>query len=266
MEPPLRPTCSVLLETLFGIFRSFGVPLAVDKTEGPCTTLCFLGIELDSMQMECHLPLVKLSDLRRLVQEALVKTKITLRLLQSLLGKLNFACRIIPMGRIFCRRLAQATAGVRQPHYLIRLRREHREDLRVWDTFLEEYNGRSLWMAEGVSNSELQLFTDAAGAVGYGAFFQGHWSVGRWPEVWRVQGLTANLCLLELFPIVVAIELWGREMSNRSICFHCDNMSVVCAKQFISQFAAGYPSFAQASAAVFPLEHLVSGSTCTGGV
>lgn len=34
------------------------------------------------------------------------------QLLQSLLVKLNFACQIIPMGRIFSRRLAAATSGV----------------------------------------------------------------------------------------------------------------------------------------------------------
>lgn len=31
----------------------------------------------------------------------------------------------------------------------------------------------------------------------------------------------------ELYPIVLAIELWGREMANMSICFNCDNEALV---------------------------------------
>lgn len=47
--------------------------------------------------------------------------KVQLRQMQSLLGKLNFACRIIPMGMVFCRRLAQATARVSLAHNYLRL-------------------------------------------------------------------------------------------------------------------------------------------------
>lgn len=36
---------------LFTVFQHFGIPLAVEKTEGPSTT--FLGIELDSIDIEC---------------------------------------------------------------------------------------------------------------------------------------------------------------------------------------------------------------------
>lgn len=45
------------------------------------------------------------------------------------LGKFNFVCRIIMMGRVFCRRLAQATAGVMVLHHFLRLPGDIREDL-----------------------------------------------------------------------------------------------------------------------------------------
>lgn len=56
----------------------------------------------------------------------ILKIGIQLRDLKSLLGKLNFACRIIPMGRIFCRRLAAATPVVSCPLHCVRLMGEHR--------------------------------------------------------------------------------------------------------------------------------------------
>ena len=42
-----------------------GVPVAAQKTEGPETTLTFLGIELDSVAMEVSLPRKNLERLRR---------------------------------------------------------------------------------------------------------------------------------------------------------------------------------------------------------
>ena len=32
--------------------------------------------------------------------------------------------------------------------------------------------------------------------------------------------------VLELFSILVALSIWGQELSNRKICIKCDNMSV----------------------------------------
>ncbi|KAM4652232.1 B-cell receptor CD22-like [Discoglossus pictus] len=61
--------------------------------------------------MMCSLPLDKVADMLEWVKHIWAMTKVTLKEMQSLLGKLNFTCRIIPMGRIFSRRLSLATAG-----------------------------------------------------------------------------------------------------------------------------------------------------------
>ncbi|KAM3936678.1 uncharacterized protein RB166_018784 [Leptodactylus fuscus] len=179
--------------------------------------------------MECRLPEDKLLALRREVDCAAGLRKITLRDLQSLLGKLNFACRIMPMGRVFCRRLAGATSGVSSPRHFLRLTRDHRDDLEVWARFLRDYNGRSLVMSPVADVFDWDLYTDASGAVGFGAYCQGQWCADRWPVEWVEAGLVRNLCLLELFPIVVALEIWGDRFSNKKVRFHCDNQSVVCA-------------------------------------
>ncbi|CAJ0925439.1 unnamed protein product [Ranitomeya imitator] len=205
----------------------FGVPLAQEKTEGPCTVLSFLGILIDSRKMECRLPDDKLLLLKQEVSRIGKLRKVTLKELQSLLGRLNFACRIMPMGRIFCRRLSRATAGVRAAHHFIRLSREHKDDLLVWQRFLENYNGRSLIQQEDLNAFDCEIYTDAAGGAGYGAYCAGKWSVGVWPEEWRQNGLTKNLALLELFPIVVAAFIWGENFKDRRVRFHCDNLSVV---------------------------------------
>ncbi|KAM4045389.1 uncharacterized protein ACNLHF_009217 [Anomaloglossus baeobatrachus] len=225
--PPKSFVCASLLAAIQSVFKCFGVPLASDKTEGPSTLIKFLGILIDSEAMECRLPDDKVSDLLEAVREARSHRKIRLKDLQSLLGKMNFACRIIPMGRVFCRRLAAATSGITFPHHFVRLARTLKDDLAVWEQFLIEFNGRSLWIRPPVSNFDLDIHTDAAGSTGFGAYCSGQWCADRWPESWRNNGLTRNLVLLELFPIVVACEIWYNIFQNRKVRFHCDNLGVV---------------------------------------
>ncbi|KAM4652049.1 uncharacterized protein O3C94_014384 [Discoglossus pictus] len=188
--------------------------------------------------MECRLPLDKVVDLCNTVGKVLLAKKVTLRVMQSLLGKLNFACRIIPMGRIFSRRLSLVTGGGCLPHHHLRVSAEHKEDLRIWYAFLKNFNGRSMILTEPTVNEVLQLFTDAAGSQGFGAYFRGHWCAQAWPAGWHEQGWTRNLTLLELFPIVVALWLWGDMLRHHHVVFHTDNMSVV---QAINSTTASSP-------------------------
>lgn len=154
--------------------------------------------------MECRFPDDKLADLKLWVGRCCRCRKLQLPQMQSLLGKLNFGCRIMPMGRVFCRRLALSTMGVSVLHHFVRLSAEVHHDLVVWDTFLATYNGCSVWLEPAVNSSDCEVYTDALGGHGFGAYFHGQWCATPWPKSWRAAGLLSNLALLELFPIVVA--------------------------------------------------------------
>lgn len=196
----------------------FGISLAADKSKGPSPVMSFLGILIDTMAMECRLPDDRLMDLWSAVVWARKAGKLILHQLQSLLGKLNIACRITPMGRVFNRRLAAATAGIRRMRCPGDLTQDHKVVLLVWESFLDSYNGRSVWMSEAMSSFDLELFTNAAGSAGYGACFGGQWSAGPLPLEWREAGFTKNWALLEFFPILLAAEIWGlSSVTRRSI-------------------------------------------------
>lgn len=81
-------------------------------------------------------------------------------------------------------------------------------------------------MSGPISNCVLELFTDAAGSTGFGAFCKGQWCTARWPLAWQEAGFLQNLVLLELFPIVVAMEIWGEAFRNLKVRFNCDNLGV----------------------------------------
>ena len=103
------------------------------------------GIELDSVNMEARLPPDKLAKCQDLISGFLRRRKVTLREIQSLTGSLNFACSVVVPGRPFLRRLIDRTLGIRSPHFLIRVTREVKEDLKVWQQFLASFNDRSFF-------------------------------------------------------------------------------------------------------------------------
>lgn len=71
------------------------------------------------------------------------------------------------------------------------------------------------------------MFTDASGSLGFAAVLGSKWFALDWE---KVPGLTkCQIAIKELFPIVVALELWGTVLRNKKILFMKDNMAIVYA-------------------------------------
>lgn len=219
--------CLHALFKFFEMCKFFGVPLAMDKTVFPSPRVEFLGIIIDSDSMEFLLPMNKINRIVSLLEKFLLAKKTTLRELQSLLGLLVFSSRVIPMGRVFCKRLFRSTCGFSLPHSHIRLTKHLKADLSIWLRFIRNFNGHSIWQEDFVSSDLLQLYTDAAGSIGFGVYFNGRWSAESWPDRWFQLNFHKNILLLELFPVLVAIEIWGELLRNKRILFHSDNKGVV---------------------------------------
>ena len=71
--------------------EDIGIPIKVDKTVYPTTTLTFLGLEIDTFTIELRLPEDKLIQLREKLIYFKTRKKVTLKELQSFIGLLNFA-------------------------------------------------------------------------------------------------------------------------------------------------------------------------------
>ena len=104
---------SSMLDAFLKFSDDIGLPLNGDKTVRPCTTLSFVGLEIDSVLMEVRLPFDKLQKIRSQLRSMSTKRKATLRELQSLIGLLNFACAVVVPGRPFLRRIIDLTVGLR---------------------------------------------------------------------------------------------------------------------------------------------------------
>ena len=65
---PDSPECAEALDTLRRVFSHLGLPVAIEKLEGPWYCLNFLGFELGSLSMVIRLPQAKLTELQQLIQ------------------------------------------------------------------------------------------------------------------------------------------------------------------------------------------------------
>ncbi len=97
--------CSAQLMILLSTFDQLSIPVAIEKLEGPATVLTFLGIEMDTTEMVLRLPDQKLQELKQLVASWIGKRSCIKRDLQSLVGKLQHACKVVVPGRTFLRRM-----------------------------------------------------------------------------------------------------------------------------------------------------------------
>ena len=112
--------CQIIMGYFQKCMSELAVPIAGEKTEGPTTVLCFLGLELDSNEMVIHLPMEKALKIIQKIQAVLSKRKVTVKAMQSLIDVLQCAYRaIIIPGCPFCRRLIISTCGILNPYYHI---------------------------------------------------------------------------------------------------------------------------------------------------
>ena len=240
--PPASIACLQHLNHVKQVCHTLGVPLAVEKVEGPAAVLSFLGILLDTQQMEARLPEVKLQRLRatiaewvgtknatgRKITEWIGRKNATKREILSLVGQLQHVCKVVRYGRTFVARLYSTASKVKELDFYTRLNKAFKSDLCWWHTFLKDWNGVSLFkLADTASPAHATIQTDASGSWGCGAFFNNKWFQWQWPQEWQ----PINIMAKEMAPILLSCGAWGPHLTRLRVKFECDNSSVVAAIQ-----------------------------------
>ena len=190
--------------------------------------MTFLGIELDTTSQIARLPHDKLTalvaELHSFASLHQLQHTCTKRQLLSLIGKLSFACKVIPAGRIFLRRLLDLAHSVDDLNTSLVFNPEAHLDVHWWLCLVEQWNGTAFFLEPAwVPASDLQLFSDASSTIGYGAYWNGAWLNQRWPP----ELMHHSIEWKELYAIVIACEVWGSHWRRKRILFHCDNMAIV---------------------------------------
>lgn len=111
---------------------------------------------------------------------------IKVREIQSVLGLLAFVAGVMPMGRIFCRRTVLQITGIKNPKFNVQVSKDMREDLCIWLSCMDKYTGCSVWQGDFIQAVQLKVFTDAAGAHDFQAFFDGKWCAESRDRSWFI--------------------------------------------------------------------------------
>ena len=223
--PPGSPECAAALKSLNVAFSSLGVPLAEHKRDGPTTCLTYLGIEVHTVAGQLRLPAEKLERLRTLLQEWGDRKVCQQCELESLIGVLSHAAKVVRSGRTFLRRMLDLLHGVpmhRPRPHPIRLNRSFLSDLAWWQLFASEWNGVS-FLPPPEHLPVHRFASDASSGWGCGAWHSRHWFQLRWDE--RSAGL--QIMTKELLPVVLACAVWGPLWAHTRVVCLCDNQAVV---------------------------------------
>ena len=112
-------------------------------------------------------------------------------------------------------------------HHHVNLNLENRLDLTVWKTFFQNPNVfvRPFMDFGEVTSDEIDMYSDASGVQGFGAYCCQEWTYGLWPESFLKQK-SPSINYLELFGLTVGVILWIKKFKNRAVTLFCDNTSV----------------------------------------
>ena len=212
------------------IFNKLHIPLSAKKTVGPVTELEYLGIILDSVNMLARLPLDKVQRLIEMLHKYSKMESCTKVKLLSLLGHMSFASKVVVPGRSFMSYLLKLIRGKNNNHDIVFFNDDCRRDMKMWLSFLQNWNGVSFFIHSVVTNDDIELYTDASSTKGFGGYFAGKWFQDSWPEELSMSvnnDKSLSMALLELYPIVMAAILWGKQWTKKRIIFNCDNLSCV---------------------------------------
>lgn len=217
-----KQECQLAFDTLLQLLQDLGFQISWRKVIGPTQQLVFLGVELDTLKCEMALPQAKLDDLHQVVTAFLSRRRANKKQLQSLAGKLNWACRVVYGGRTFLRRILDFMNTLPSNTTKQRLSSEFHADIRWWHSFLGHFNGRCPFLKEQPTTD---VQTDAC-PLAAGAYFHGDWFYHNF-AVDSPQLASLHINHKEVLAQTFAASRWAPNWRNQHVIIHSDNVAAV---------------------------------------
>lgn len=242
--------CNSQVSLFMGICNDINFPVSLEKTEWATQFIIFLGILLNSISGRLAVPQDKVNKAEGQLQRILESKKVKVIDLQRLTGLLNFLCKAIFPGRAFTRRMYAKYRRMPQ-HYHVRVDRELRMDVLVWQQFLNSQVSVTrpfIDLSETLIANQFLFTTDASrnARLGMGGFialteiftkkefskefpdqeYSNRWFAQNWePTFIQTSGSSIEVC--ELMAIAMAISLFSKFLHDRRIVIFCDNQAVM---------------------------------------
>ena len=229
----LAAVCDGQVSIFLQVCHLINFPVSLSKTVWASTQITFLGLLIDTVRQIVAIPTDKVERAQTMIQYFLTKKskRVTLKELQRLCGFLNFLCKAIYPGRAFTRRIYAHGSQLTKPHHHLKVDRELRLDLQVWETFLTTpliYNRPFFDYDNSIKSEFVDFSTDASAnaLLGAGGICGDRWFVQQWDEEF-IYKFRPSINYLELFAVTIGIYNWIHLFENRRITLFCDNQSVV---------------------------------------
>jgi len=243
-----REVCRVMLAVAIALLQDLGfvVNLRPGKTDEPAHVQKFLGVIVNSARMSLSLPADKLEATLSAVSSMLARRSCKVRLLQSLLGRLQWASRVVYGGKAFMRSLSDGLVGAGHPGHHVSISAGMKADLRWWLVYASAHNGM-LKLSPAVSTHI--VYTDAClaplpcvGIFAAGAFvaFTAHQLAGVADVAAVLPVDEDNINLWECLAVYVALATYPDVFATSRVVVYCDNAATV------AWVSGGFPKSAPA--------------------
>lgn len=167
-------SCQEAQIVLIRVLIELGFYINWKKCTSPSQVCTYLGIVIDSVDMELSLPEKKLKKFKLEMEFFAGRDRATKRQLQKLFGILNHCSKLVKGGRTFTHRIIELLKGLPEKNVRIRLSKGFKQDLLWWRKFSQYFNGVSSII--GVEPDEY-VYTDSS-LLGYGLCWRNDWMAG----------------------------------------------------------------------------------------
>ena len=211
-------------ETLGNILSNIGIRESIEKPQPPEEVATFLGVLFNTLQMIMSMTPDRLIEIKQILGEWKQRKSATLKELQQLLGKLNFLCSTVKVGRVFVSRLIN-TIKTHPVSGKRRVLKELLKDVSWWDRYLTKFDGRVIipqinWAAPDT------IFSMDSCLTGCGGWSKGEYFHAEFPD-WILRNTDVHINELEALALVIGLKLWIDRISNANILIYCDNKVTV---------------------------------------
>ena len=215
--------CQQQLDSLLALFAELGIPVSPKKIELPSQSMIFLGILFNSIDMTISLDESRVADIKAMLAEWTTRRSASKEELQSLIGVLAFASKVVRSSRVFLRRMIDQARTAQHAPAKTALSASFYKDVAWWQAFIEAHNGKRV-LRSCERRAKTHVYTDAC-KTGHGALCQQAWYACTWTDTEEATARRLkrdSMPWKELYAIARAVATFSIKWQKCTVILHSD--------------------------------------------